>query len=151
MNSTRNQSSGTSSGLLRECRQIWVSLSWFSDIPYWLRFWFCLVVSRLLPTPGWKETGGGACVKYLGHTHSQSRHWVGLGWKIPRNSHPVKRYWVRGCLKDAKEYPPSGKIWGGGGGLNRKQWRNTQGSAERCQGHLNVQCRGLSGFDWVVT
>ena len=39
----------------------------------------------------------------------------------------------------------------GVGELNWKQWRNTQGSAERCQGHLSVQCRDLSGFGWVVT
>ena len=24
--------------LLGECRLIWVSLSWFSNLPYWLRF-----------------------------------------------------------------------------------------------------------------
>lgn len=48
---------------------------------------------------------------------------------MPRNTHPVERYWA---------------------GAQLKQWRNTQGSAERCQGHLNVQCRAkwlwLSGY-----
>ena len=24
--------------LLQECRHIWVSLSWFLNLPYWLRF-----------------------------------------------------------------------------------------------------------------
>ena len=121
MNSTRNQSFGTSSGLLRECRQIWVSLFWFSNIPYWLRFWFHLVVSRFLPTPGWKETGGGACVKYPGHTHSWSRQWgsVERYQEIPTQ---VKDNWVGGCLKDAREYPPSVKVLAGGGPIEKNRW-----------------------------
>ena len=143
MNSTRNQSFGTSSGLLRECRQIWVSLSWFLNIPYWLRFWFYLVVSRLPPPPGWKETGAGACVKYPGQIHSWSRHWVGLGWKIPRNSHPGERYWVRGCLKDARNTHPLERYWRGSGSTEKKKSMITGGSAEKCCGHSDV-------WNWVI-
>ena len=70
-------------------------------------------MSRFLPTPGWKETGGGACVKYPGHTHSWSRQWgsVERYQEIPTQ---VKDNWVGGCLKDAREYPPSVKVLAGG-------------------------------------
>ena len=45
--------------LLGECRRIWVSLSWFSNLPYWLRF---LVLF-----------GGGA-----GYLHPPSRQDTGV-------------------------------------------------------------------------
>ena len=56
--------------------------------------------------------GGGALVKYLGHTQSWSRHWVGLSWKILRNFYPVKRYWVGGWVKKPSRIP---SLWKGTG------------------------------------
>ena len=104
--------------LLGECRRIWVSLSWFSNLPYWLKFWFLFGAGAdYLPSPSRKDTGRGVGgqVKHPGHTHSWSRQWVGLGWKIWRNPHPVKRYRVRGWLKDARRiaHPVEG-CWVGG-------------------------------------
>jgi len=40
---------------------------------------------------------------------------VGLSRKILRNSHPVKRYWVRGQMKDARRIAhPVERYWVGG-------------------------------------
>ena len=128
---------------LQKCRWVWLSLSWLLNLPYWLRVWVWFGSGAgYQPPPRWKDTGVGR-VKYRGQTHSRSRHWVGLGWKIPRNSHPVERYWVGGCLKDAREYPASGKVLGGGRVFYWKKSGNTGGSAERCWGHSVVG-------DWVV-
>ena len=66
-----------------------------------------------LPAPSQLERCWGWGVKYPGHIQSWSRDWVGLNWKILRNSPPGERYWVGGCLKDAREYPPNRKVWGG--------------------------------------
>ena len=44
--------------LLRECRQIWVSLSWFLNLLYWLRFWVLLDSGAgYLPPPRRNDTG----------------------------------------------------------------------------------------------
>ena len=76
----------------------------------------------------------GAWLKHLGHTHSWSRHWAGLSWKILRNSHSVRRYWVGGWLNDARGIAhPVERYWVGGLNYGKKS-RNTQGSAEGCQG-----------------
>ena len=45
--------------LLGECRRIWVSLSWFSNLPNWLRFWVLFGSgAAYLPSPSRKDTGG---------------------------------------------------------------------------------------------
>ena len=126
----------------------------FRNLPYWLRFWVLFGSGTgYLPPPSWKHTGRAAQMKYPGHTLSWSWHWVGLGWKIRRNPHPVKRYWMGAVWKTPGNTHIIKSYWdaGVGGALSWKKWRNTQGSAERCQGHFGVQCRGLSGFSWVVT
>ena len=100
--------------LIRGCRRIWVSLSWFLNLPYWLRFSVLFGSGAgYLPPPSRKDTGAGAQVKHPGHTHSWSRHWVVLCWKILRNSHPVKRYWVEGLAERCQENcPHSEKVLG---------------------------------------
>ena len=107
--------------LLRECKRIWVSLSWFSNFPYWLRFCFIWWWSRL-PAPSQQERhwGQGSQVKHPGYTHSWSIYWVGFSWKILRNSHPVKRYCMEDRLKDAEGIThPVERYWGGGAQLGK--------------------------------
>ena len=112
--------------LLGECRWIWVSLSWLLNLPHWLRFQVLFGSGAgYLPPPSRKDTGGGGgCfqVKHLGHTHSWSRHWVGLSWKILRNFHPGNRYWVGGLAERCRENcPPSGKVLGRGAQLGKNR------------------------------
>ena len=61
--------------LLRESRRIWVSLSWFSDLPYWLMILsFIWQYSRYLPPPSRKILGRGILVeRYQGNTHPVER------------------------------------------------------------------------------
>ena len=86
--------------LLGECIRVWVSpCSQISRIGWDSQFY--LPVEQVTsPLPVWKILRWG--VKYLEHTHSWSRHWVGLSGKILGNSQPIKRYWVRAWLKDAQ-------------------------------------------------
>ena len=119
--------------LLGECRQIWVSLSWFLNLRIGWDSEFYLVVEQvtcLLPAGKILER---ARVKYPGYTHSWFRHWLGLCWKILRNFHTVERYWMGDLLKDAREYPSSEKALGQRASIEKKL-RNIQGSAERCRG-----------------
>ena len=47
--------------LLRECRWIWVSLSWLLNLPYWLGFQVLFGSGAgYLPPPSRKDTGGGS-------------------------------------------------------------------------------------------
>ena len=109
--------------LLRGCRRIWVSLSWFLNLPYQLRFSVLFGSGAgYLPPPSRKDTGAGAQVKHPGHTHSWSRHWVVPCWKIPRNSHPVKRFRVRGWLKDARRIAHTVKRYWVEGARLWKNW-----------------------------
>ena len=110
--------------LLRECRRIWESLSWFLNLPYGLRFWVLFSGGAgYLPPPSRKILRWGIppLVKHPGHSHSRSRHWLGLGWKILWNSHPVKRCWV-GVLAQRCQgnCPRSGKVLGRGAWLGKK-------------------------------
>ena len=84
LNATRSQSFVPAAAtctihLLWECRWVQVSLSWLSNLPYWLRVWL-IWKWRRLPAPSQVERywGWGGQVKYQGQTHSWSRHWVGL-------------------------------------------------------------------------
>ena len=83
--------------------------------------------SRLpAPLPVGRILGQGPSETFHpGYTHSWSRHWVGLGWKILRNSHPVKRYWVGAGWKMPGELPTQWKGIGvlvrGGGGVQLKK------------------------------
>ena len=88
--------------LLRECRQIWVSLSCFWNLSYWWRFsvLFDEIAAYLLPPS--RKILRGQRVKHRRHIQSWSRHLLSLSWKISRNSHPGKRYWLQGWLKDAR-------------------------------------------------
>ena len=127
--------------LLRECRQIWVSLSWFLNLPYWLRFWVLFGSGAgYLPSPRRNDTGGW---NIQGITHSWPRHWVGLGWKIPRKF-PFSQKILHGGLAERcqENCPPSGKELGRGVQLGKKS-RDTWGSAERCWGRSVVE-------DWMV-
>ena len=46
--------------LLRECRRIWVSLCWFLNLPYWLRFRVLFGGGAGYPPPrSRKDAGGG--------------------------------------------------------------------------------------------
>ena len=74
--------------LLGECRWIWVSLSWFLNLLYWLRFWVLFGGREgYLPPRTRKDIGRGQ-VKHPGNTYSeistQSKDtgW-GAGWKMP--------------------------------------------------------------------
>ena len=135
--------------LLRECRRIWLSLSWFSNLPYWLRFWILFGGgSGYLPPPSKKDTGGRAGGWNIrGVPTHGSKHWVGLGWKISRNSHPVKRYWVGGWLKDAWGIThPVERYWAGG--WIRKKIEEYPGLGWNTP--RSCHCRELNGLDWVV-
>ena len=90
--------------LLGECRQTWPSLSWFSNLPYWLRFWVLFGSGAgYLPPSSWKAASrAGGWVKYPGHT----RHGLDTEWAQ---------------LKDTEKFPLSQKVLG--------EWL-----AERCQG-----------------
>ena len=90
--------------LLGECRRIWVSLSWFSNLPYWLKFWVLFGAGAdYLPSPSRKDTGGAwgvrlnirdmpihdldnkwGSVERYGEIPTQSKDtgW-GAGWKMP--------------------------------------------------------------------
>ena len=107
--------------LLGECRWIWVSLSWFSNLLYCWDSDFYLAVKQVTCPLTVGKILGGAPVKHPGHTHSWSRQWVGLGWKIPRNPHPGKRYWEGGWLKDARGIiHPVERYWVGEGLIRGK-------------------------------
>ena len=86
------------------------------ESPVLVEILFYLMVEQVTcPLPAGKILGWGGWVKHPGYTHSWSRHWVELSWKIPRNSHPGKRYWVGGWLKDARGIThPVGRSWVGG-------------------------------------
>ena len=105
--------------------------------------------SRLLaPLPVGRILGQGPSETFHpGYTHSRSRHWVGLGWKISRNSHPVKRYWVGGWLKDAWGIThPVERYWAGG--WIRKKIEEYPGLGWNTP--RSCHCRELNGLDWVV-
>ena len=130
--------------LLWECRWVWVSLSWLSNLQYWSRVWVWFRSGAgYQPPPRWKDTGeGGARWNIRDRpTHGLGTEWASVKryqeiptqvkdngwravWKMPGNTHPVERYW-----------------WGGG--VILKKSRNTGISAERCWG------RSVVG-DWVV-
>ena len=61
--------------LLRGCRRIWVSLSWFLNLPYWLRFsvLFGSGAGYLLP-PSKKDTKWGVGWGWQG----RGRSWVNI-------------------------------------------------------------------------
>ena len=103
---------------LGECRRIWVSLSWFLNLLYWLRVWVLFGGGGgYLPPPTRKDTGVG------GPGETSGAYCVGLSWKIPRNSHPVKRCWVGGWLKHARRIAhPLERYWVGG-----LDWEKNQG------------------------
>ena len=97
-------------------------LHWFTDLPYWLRFWVLLGGDAgYLPPHSRKDTRWGPS-ETPEHTHSWSRQRVGLSWKIPRNSHPGRRHWVGGWLKDARGIThPVERYWVGGAQLREKK------------------------------
>ena len=73
--------------LLWESRRIWVSLSWFSDPPYWLMIlsfiWWC--VTGTWP-PSYKILGVGSCLKDTRETPTQVKD-IGIcsfvkGWVV---------------------------------------------------------------------
>ena len=84
--------------LLRECRKIWVSHIWFSNLPYWLSFWvlfgggagYLLLPGRKdtgwniqgIPTHG-RDTKWGSVERYREiPTHWKDTGWQ-AGWKMP--------------------------------------------------------------------
>ena len=114
LNSTRNQNFGTSSGPLHLSDTVGNAgeLGRVSPGPcishnVWDCEFYLVVEQVICPFPV-GEILGGVQVKYTGHTYSWSRHWVGLGWKIQRNSYLVERYWLRGY----NGIPPSGDVLG---------------------------------------
>ena len=131
LDSTRNWRFGTSRGPLHPSISSgsadefgYVSPgSWISHIG-WDSEFYLEVGQVICPLLVGKILGGcGGWVKHLGHTHIWSRHWVGLSWKILRNSHPAQRYWVGGWLKDARRIAHPGKrYWVGG-----LDWEKNQG------------------------
>ena len=90
--------------LLRECRWVWVSLSWLSNLQYWSRVWVWFRSGAgYQPPPRWKDTGEG-----------------GARWNIrDRPTHGLDTEWA--SVKNTKKFPPRWKILGGG-------------QSERCQG-----------------
>lgn len=87
---------------------------WFSGLLYSLMILNFIWWWSKLPSFSQLKDIGGRWLKDIGYTHSAS-YWVGLGWKIPRNTHPLERYWGRGvCLKDTKEIPIQWNLLAGG-------------------------------------
>ena len=137
LNSMRNQSHGTNIGplcicFLRSSRQIWVSLSWSSDLPYWLRSWIFISWGMpgtcSLPVRSWVELGSE---KTPENTYPGSRYWVGLSWKIPREFPPswktlgegrIRLRTPRAQLKHSEKIPISGKAQVGAGSIFRQKY-----------------------------
>ena len=133
--------------LLGEWKWIWVSLSWFLNFPYWLRFWILFGSGAgYLSPPSRKDMGGG--MKHPGHTHFWSKHWVGLSWKILRNSYPDKRHWIGDWLKGTRWIThPVERYWVGGlnWGEKIKEYPGFSWKMPR-----SLHCSGLNGIRWVV-
>ena len=152
-NSTRNQNFGTSSVPLHPSDTVGNAgelgrVSPGSHISH--NVWDCefyLVVEQVICPFPVGEILGGVQVKYTGHTHSWSRHWVGLGWKIQRTSHLVKRYRLRGY----NGIPPSGDVLGMEGAQLKKNWGILGAEyAEDWKMLRSLYCRGLSGLGGMV-
>ena len=81
--------------LPRSSEYIWVNLSWFSDLLYWLKILnFCLVgYSRYCPLSVERYGRVGSVERHWNIPTPWTRYWVGLGWKILRNTCPIERYW----------------------------------------------------------
>ena len=128
--------------LLSKRRQIWVSL------PYWLRFWVLFGSGASYPPPpSRKDTGGrdGGWNIWRIPTHG-SKHWVGLSWKMLRNSHPVKRWWGAGW-KMPGELTTQWKGTGLGGWIRKK---NEEYPGRGWNTPRSLHWRELNGLDWVV-
>ena len=101
--------------LLRECRQNWVSLSWFLNLPCWLRFWVLFGSGAgYLPPPSRKDTGGGGGWNIRGiPTHGLDTEWglVESYWGIPTQSKMLGGGLAERCQENC---PPSGRYWVGG-------------------------------------
>ena len=138
--------------LLGECRRIWVSLSWFLNLPYWLRFWVLFGGGAgYLPPPSRKDTGDeggvGGCETSGGiPTHGLDTEWgsVERCWGIPTQSKDTG--WWAGW-KMAGELPKQWKGTGRGAQLGKKieeypglSWKMLR----------SLYCRGLNGLGWVV-
>ena len=153
LNSTRNQNFGTSSGPLHLSDTVGNAgeLGRVSPGPcishnVWDCEFYLVVEQVICPFPV-GEILGGIQVKYTGHTYSWSRHWVGLGWKILRNSHLVKRSLVGGWLKDARRIAhPVERYWVEG--IDWKKIKEYLGLDWKMLRSLH--CRGLNGLGWVV-
>ena len=122
--------------LLGECRRIWVSLSQFLNLWYWLRLWVLFGCGAgYLPPPSRKDTGrepGWNIQGILTHGLDTS----GAPLKDTEKSPPRQRYCVAGgwlverCLGN---YPPGGKVLGRGAWMGEKKLSNSWGLAERCR------------------
>ena len=130
--------------LLGECRWIWLSLSWFSHLPYWLRFWVLFGGGGgYLPPSSRKDTGRGPGWNIRGistHVLDMSGAWL----KDTEKSPPSQKILGWGLAETCQgNYPPSGKVLGRGAQLG-----------EKIQEHLGLSwktlrlplCRGLNGL-----
>ena len=101
--------------LPRRSEYIWVNLSWFSDLLYWLKSlnFYLVGYSRYCPLSAERYGGVGGVERHWNILTPWTRYWVGLGSKIVRNTGPTERY-EGDCLKGTKEIPPSGRHWWGG-------------------------------------
>ena len=101
--------------LFGECRQIWVSLSWFSNLPYWLRFWVLFGGGAgYLPLSQLEGYWGRAQVKLFIQgipIHGLDTEWdlVERYWEIPTQSKAIGCGLAERCQGN---YSPSGKVWG---------------------------------------
>ena len=119
--------------LLGESRRIWVNLSWFSNLPYWLRFWVLF--------------GGGACCPPPKLCHLPvGKILVGVGWDSDEISgaYPLMVSTLSGAqLEDTEKFPPSQKI--PGGRLGEKAQQNTQPVERYWSGASTERNRGIPG------
>ena len=134
--------------LLEECRWIWVRLSCFSNLPYWLRFWVLFGHgAAYLPSPSRKDTGGRWNIQGI-LTHGLDIKW-GLVERYQEIPTLAKDEIFSKILAEiCQNCPPSGKVLGRGARLE-KNLRNTQGLAERCWGCFVVgDCMVLA--EWLT-
>ena len=132
--------------LLRECRWIWVSLSWFLNLPYWLRFWVLFGGGTgYLPPPSRKDTGGGGWNIWGIPTYGLDTEWgsVERYWGIPTQRWEFPPKILGGGLAErCQNFPPTGKVLSRGTRSGKKS-RKTRGPTERCWGSSIVG-------DWMV-
>ena len=108
--------------LLGEWKWIWVSLSWFLNFPYWLRFWILFGSGAgYLSPPSRKDMGGDKTSRAYTHLVSTLS---GTQLKDTEKFLPRQKILDRGLAERHQgNYPPSGKVLGRGAWLGEKNWR----------------------------